>query len=154
MLYTSPRSRFELTTAVVIGTDSIGNCKSNYHTITATKTYTNPPIHIFFFLIASIIFCLICKCIHVVNFCLFVSFKIKIFQNQRNLFQKYIVFEFHILVVRVLSVTKTFKMKKNVIKKNCLILIMIKKNLTPLMYTLWVCLYFLLLNLSQTNFRK
>ena len=29
-----------------------------------------------------------------------------------------------------------------------------KKSLTPLMYTLWVCLYFLLLNLSQTNFRK
>ena len=26
--------RFELTTLVVIGTDSIGSCKSNYHTIT------------------------------------------------------------------------------------------------------------------------
>ena len=36
MLYTSPWSRFELTTSVVIGTDCIGNCKSNYHTITAT----------------------------------------------------------------------------------------------------------------------
>ena len=36
MLYTSPRSRFELTTSVVIGTDYIGSCKSNYHTITAT----------------------------------------------------------------------------------------------------------------------
>jgi len=35
MLYTSPWLRFELTTAVVIGTDSIGSCKSNYHTITA-----------------------------------------------------------------------------------------------------------------------
>jgi hypothetical protein len=35
MLYTSPWSRFELTTSVVIGTDCIGNCKSNYHTITA-----------------------------------------------------------------------------------------------------------------------
>ena len=31
MLYTSPWSRFELTTSVVIGTDSIGSCKSNYH---------------------------------------------------------------------------------------------------------------------------
>ena len=37
MLYTSPWSRFELTTSVVIGTDYIGSCKSNYHTITATK---------------------------------------------------------------------------------------------------------------------
>jgi hypothetical protein len=35
ILYTSPWSRFELTTSVVIGTDSICNCKSNYHTITA-----------------------------------------------------------------------------------------------------------------------
>jgi len=34
--YTSPWSRFELTTSVVIGTDCIGSCKSNYHTITAT----------------------------------------------------------------------------------------------------------------------
>jgi hypothetical protein len=33
MLYISPWSRFELTTTVVIGTDSIGNCKSNYHAI-------------------------------------------------------------------------------------------------------------------------
>ena len=32
----SPWSRFELTTSVVIGTDCIGSCKSNYHTITAT----------------------------------------------------------------------------------------------------------------------
>jgi hypothetical protein len=38
MLYTSPWSRFELTTSVVIGTDCIGSCKSNYHTITATMT--------------------------------------------------------------------------------------------------------------------
>jgi len=36
MLYTSPWSRFELTTSVMIGTDFIGSCKSNYHTITAT----------------------------------------------------------------------------------------------------------------------
>ena len=31
MLYTSPWSRFELTTSVVIGTDCIGSCKSHYH---------------------------------------------------------------------------------------------------------------------------
>jgi hypothetical protein len=36
ILYTSPRSRFQLTTSVVISTDCIGSCKSNYHTITAT----------------------------------------------------------------------------------------------------------------------
>jgi hypothetical protein len=36
MLYTSAWSRFELTTSVVIGTDCIGSCKSNYHIITAT----------------------------------------------------------------------------------------------------------------------
>jgi hypothetical protein len=36
MLYTWPWSRFELTTPVVIGTDCIGSCKSNYHTFTAT----------------------------------------------------------------------------------------------------------------------
>ena len=38
MLYTSPWSRFELTTSVVIGTDCIGGCRSNYHAITATTT--------------------------------------------------------------------------------------------------------------------
>ena len=36
MLYTSPWSKFKLTTWVVIGTDCIGSCKSNYHMITAT----------------------------------------------------------------------------------------------------------------------
>jgi hypothetical protein len=36
ILYTSPWSRFKLTTSVVMGTDCIGSCKSNYHTITAT----------------------------------------------------------------------------------------------------------------------
>ena len=36
MLYTSPWSRFELTTSVVIGTDCISSCKSNYHMIMAT----------------------------------------------------------------------------------------------------------------------
>jgi hypothetical protein len=36
MLYTLPWSTFELTTSVVIGTDCIGSCKSNYYTITTT----------------------------------------------------------------------------------------------------------------------
>ena len=36
MLFHLPWSTFEITTSVVIGTDCIGSCKSNYHTITAT----------------------------------------------------------------------------------------------------------------------
>ena len=40
MLYTSPLSRFELTTSVVIGSDYIGSCKSNYHAIMATMAPT------------------------------------------------------------------------------------------------------------------
>ena len=36
MLYTSPCSRFELTTSVMKGTDWICNCKTIYHTSTAT----------------------------------------------------------------------------------------------------------------------
>ena len=36
IVYTSLWSRFELTTSVVICTDCIGSCISNYHTITAT----------------------------------------------------------------------------------------------------------------------
>ena len=35
-IMTSPWSRFELTTSVAIGTECIGSCKSNYHTITNT----------------------------------------------------------------------------------------------------------------------
>ena len=42
MLYTLSWSRFELTTSVVIGTDCIGSCKSNYLTITAM---TAPSCH-------------------------------------------------------------------------------------------------------------
>jgi hypothetical protein len=38
MLYTLPWSRFELT-LVVIGTDCIGSCKSNYHTITGPGSF-------------------------------------------------------------------------------------------------------------------
>ena len=37
--YTSPWSRFELTTSVLISTDCIGSCKSNYHAITVSKNY-------------------------------------------------------------------------------------------------------------------
>jgi hypothetical protein len=36
LYHTLPWSRFELTTSVVIDTDYIGSCKSNYHAITAT----------------------------------------------------------------------------------------------------------------------
>jgi hypothetical protein len=38
ILYTSPWSRFELTTSVVIGTDCTCSCQSNYHTITTTTS--------------------------------------------------------------------------------------------------------------------
>jgi hypothetical protein len=41
MLYTSPWSRFELTTSVVMGTDCICSCKSNHQTITATTAHVN-----------------------------------------------------------------------------------------------------------------
>jgi hypothetical protein len=34
MLYTSPWSRFKLTSSAVISTECIGSCKSNYHMIT------------------------------------------------------------------------------------------------------------------------
>ena len=46
MLYTSPWSRIEPTTSVVIGTDCIGSCKSNYHTITATTAPLLPPMYL------------------------------------------------------------------------------------------------------------
>ena len=39
--YTSQWTRFELTTLVVIDTDCIVSCKSNYHTITTTLALLN-----------------------------------------------------------------------------------------------------------------
>ena len=51
ILYNSPWSRFELTTSVVIGTDCIRSCKSNYHKITATPA-SPPPL--FFFILHGI----------------------------------------------------------------------------------------------------
>ena len=45
MLYTSPWSRFALTPSVVIGTDCIGSCKSNYHTIMTTTAPTKLGIY-------------------------------------------------------------------------------------------------------------
>jgi hypothetical protein len=47
MLDTSPWSRFELTTSEVIGTDCIGSCKSNYHTITVQPYVIGPMVYIF-----------------------------------------------------------------------------------------------------------
>ena len=40
-MYTSPWTGFKLTILVVIGTDCIGRCKSNYHMITTTTTPCN-----------------------------------------------------------------------------------------------------------------
>jgi hypothetical protein len=50
MLYTSPWSRFELTTSVVTGTDCIGSCISNYHTTTTVPSPLNsiPDIHLYY----------------------------------------------------------------------------------------------------------
>ena len=46
-LYTLPWSRFELTTSVVVGTDFIGSCKSNYHTtMTAPQPFGEEIRHI------------------------------------------------------------------------------------------------------------
>jgi hypothetical protein len=42
MLHTSPWMRIELAISMVIGTDCIGSCKSNYHTIAAV---TAPILH-------------------------------------------------------------------------------------------------------------
>jgi hypothetical protein len=39
--YTSPWAGFELTTVVAIGTDCLGSCKSNYHTIMTTMPLTS-----------------------------------------------------------------------------------------------------------------
>ena len=41
MMYTAPWAGLELTTSVVIATDCIGSCKSNYRPITATKASWN-----------------------------------------------------------------------------------------------------------------
>ena len=54
MLYTSPWSRFELTTSVVISIDCIGSCTSNSHTVT---TKTAPVICWCFTHIHSSIYC-------------------------------------------------------------------------------------------------
>jgi hypothetical protein len=56
ILYTSPWSRFKLTTSVVIGTDRKGSCKSNYYTITTT---TDP--------VKQIIRCVECCIMHAWN---------------------------------------------------------------------------------------
>jgi len=46
ILYISPLAGVE-PTSVVIGTDCIGSCKSNYHTITATTALAIPRVHYF-----------------------------------------------------------------------------------------------------------
>jgi hypothetical protein len=47
MWYTSPWTRFELATLVVIGTDCIGSCKSNHHTITPWRTPMQNTIEVY-----------------------------------------------------------------------------------------------------------
>ena len=48
LLYISPWSRLKLTTSLVMGTNCIGSCKYNYHTITATTaTYIYQNVRVF-----------------------------------------------------------------------------------------------------------
>jgi hypothetical protein len=56
MLYTSPWSRFELTTSVVIGTDCISSCKSNYH-----RSWLEGRRHDFFLIFQT------CTCLKIIN---------------------------------------------------------------------------------------
>ena len=63
MLYSLPWSRFEFTTSVVMGTDCIGSCKSNCHTITATTA----PKKKYIFTVNELSF--FCKATNDVNFC-------------------------------------------------------------------------------------
>ena len=56
MLNTLPWSKFDLTTSLVIGTDCIGSCKSNYHAIMAMTNHIfiyNYSKTYFFFAIAT-----------------------------------------------------------------------------------------------------
>jgi hypothetical protein len=60
MLYTSPWSRFEHTTSVVVGTDCIGSCKSNNHATTVTKDpVTDDHIYCQFVVVATMAFFLL-----------------------------------------------------------------------------------------------
>ena len=54
--YTSPWSRFKLTPSVVIGTNCIGSCESNYHTIMAVFTEIFATLHFQKYLISSVFF--------------------------------------------------------------------------------------------------
>ena len=70
MLYTSPWSRFELTTSVVIGIDCICCCKSNDHTITATTapSFLWSVLWIIVYLFALFSLAIVCPLIY--DFCL------------------------------------------------------------------------------------
>ena len=67
LLYTPSWSRLKLTTTVVMGTDCIGSCKSNYHTITATMV----PLHPYHFLLNVIMTCVFLVHVFVVDLCTF-----------------------------------------------------------------------------------
>ena len=65
-LYTSPWLRFEITKSMVIGTDCLGSCKSNYHMITATTALC--------LLVGSCLINVICVCLPIVasnTYCVF-----------------------------------------------------------------------------------
>jgi hypothetical protein len=54
MVYTSPWAGVEPTTSVVIGTDCIGSCKSNYRTITATTARFDSNVFTFYDYIVNV----------------------------------------------------------------------------------------------------
>ena len=81
MLYTSPWVGVESTTTVVIGTDCIGSCKSNYRKITTT---TAPPNYEYYPNLFAFLLCLlVCYLITVVHV-LYISIVIDIINCYRD----------------------------------------------------------------------
>jgi hypothetical protein len=77
MLYTLPSTRVKLTTTVVIGTDSLGICKSNHHTITAMTVELRTFVLVHLAIVLSVLLrlrILITTLIFLCSSCLFVIF--------------------------------------------------------------------------------
>ena len=81
MLYTSPWAGVESTTTVVIGTDCIGSCKSNYRKITTTTAPANYEYNpnLFAFLLCLLV-CYLITVVHV----LYISIVIDIINCYRD----------------------------------------------------------------------
>ena len=59
--YTCPWTMIELTTLVLIGTDCIGRCKSNYHTITTTTAPCSNLILVYIYIDISFEYKILCN---------------------------------------------------------------------------------------------